>query len=466
MTDDFFSNLTSYEDGTGEVPPHLLLSTVQYAIRTNLRVVGTLVSEEALGGMALIPSQLTQIVKEAYRSYEATHRHDGTDVPARLLDTVRPVDLYARGILHGMELSLCPESRTAKSVEHECCETFSSRPLRREEQARLQRLIDAAGDERGWEDRTLRRLVAFSVIKMFILSDRDGRRLPDAYWSAFVGGVMDGMDKARAKEIVVRSIKQRNADGEMRTARDNDVAQSTVMVAKRSILPPDEDSGFAWALSACERARKSGECSPEQGHAIKCMSRAYALPLAMATARIVFDLACEGDGMSEGEVIRRLASAMYDYASGWSQGVAWQTKAIVQFDMTKGMSADLIAVVLYGIYWVCGYASEMIGWMWEPRKAHRHQDAMFGDERGWGCYSTSRVPHVGNMRDGYKHGWGAGERGRIRIHRLTTTTKLRALEDAFMAKVAPVIDGFESLSYAALFLYIPAATPSMPLLLP
>lgn len=463
MTDDFFSDLTGgYDDGgIQEVPPHLLLSAVQYAIRTNMQVVVTLSNEALMGGSVLVPSQVTQILTDAYRSYEAAH---GTSVAPDALSVVRPVDLYARGVLHGLEVSLCPQARTAELAELECKEAFAGRPLRREEQARLQRLIDEETDRRGWEDRALRRLAAFTVIRTFIMSDQAGRRLPDSHWSALIGGIVDGMSKGRIKSMQVQRYDQRDADGNLRAVRDADLVQVSVMATKAVVLPSDDDGSFAWALATCERAKAEAGCSPQPSHAIECMSLAYALPLVMVAAKGMFDLACDGDGMSEGEVTRRLASAMYEYATGWNHGSRWQRKAIVRFDEARDVSADLVGVILYGLYWLAGYASEMIGWMWDWKKADNHRNVLVGGHHG--DYSLSHVPHANSIRDGYKFGWAAGEGGNVRIHRVTTTAKLRAMEDGFVASALPMIDKFESLAYAALFLYVPAVTPEMPWLLP
>lgn len=460
--DDFFSDLVSDGvTGRNTLSPLRDMATIQYAIRTNMQVVTTLTREEVMAGSVLLPKQIVQILTDAIWDCDLPGVKDDLQSIEYAPHKVCPIDLYARGILRGIEIALCQETRPLGAMEQECREVLATKPLDRNEQTRLQGLLNSTADARGWTDRELRRMVAFSVIQTFALSGIDARGLPDSHWTAFAGGIMAGFDKAHGKGLSVRHYELHDVSSKMLAARGNDIAQASITSSKSGLFPTDEEGLFSWALETCDTAKSDASVSEYHANAIKCMSTSYALPIVLAATRKVFNLACEADGMSASEVMWRLASAMYEHAAGRRHDVRMQTKAMVQFDAARGMSADLVAAIIYGTYWLGGYASHAIGWSWEYLKAKKHRNTM----QGRGEYHAMRISHARDMEDGYENGWQAGEQSHARIHRLTTTAQIHSIEEGFTSKVVPLSERFDSLGYSALFLYLPLLTPEMPCLL-
>lgn len=378
--------------------------------------------------------------------------------------------MHASGLLRGIELFLFADERPLSAIEQECREVFSHAPLSAAEQQRLQRLIDAVADGRGISERERRRRVAFTVIRMFVLSDEAARGMPGACWAALVDGMFAGEDKAASLELSVRRLSRRRACSRLVDARETDVVQQVIPSDKSAVLPADADGSFAWALAACEAACNDPETSDAQRRAIEAMSSSYTLPLVLAYAQGMLSLSAEGDGMSEPEMVRRVADALLlrvreqAHSEAASKAFLTYVQAPVTYDASQGVTGDWSSTILYGIWWLAGYGSATIGWVWDRPKARRHHDAMFGEsDASWSLRGMGRKQ---DMRDGYDDGWLAAEKARSRVHRLTTSKDLSSLESGFASRCIPVARRLDALGFAALFLCLPMAGPATPWLLP
>lgn len=451
MHDDFFDILAG-DDGDCEAnrTPRLL-SAVQYAIRTNLSaMVGLMLPEPYTLGV-LSPAQVIGMAVEASK---------GEDDEGGI-DRVGPMDMRARGMLAGVALAAFREASPLEAISQECKNAIRARPLSQGEQRRIQGLIHSAADAAGETDQTTIRTVAFATIRLFAMSDGDGRSMSDACWSALVTGMLSGFGDAVRRDISLPRYTLKSVLPQIKAARSSDAVQSSVSPSKYATLPAD-DGSFARALAACDNASRDPACTGDQARAIECMSTSYSLAIVLSQSEDALRIASEADGMSEGEVVRRLAVAMRGYAAGHGRGRYEGEGGMVQFDPRRGLSADMGSVTLYGVCWLCGLASESIGWSWEFLKARQHKETVLGDTLN----SHNRNRYLPDMHHGYDEGWKAGELAKARIHRLVTTTQLHDIEGRFVAGIRPLSEKFHTAGYVATFLFLPAATDETPYMLP